>query len=96
MTRLVTGASGRIGRALCIRLAREHRVQGRTACLKVRAQQALGWRLRFGFDEVLRQLDAKSPEMLPPGLMPALPPAAAADPDRRSAARHNRRQARCL
>ena len=96
MKRLVTGASGRIGRALCVRLARAHRVQGRTAYLKVRAQQALGWRPRFGFDEVLRQLDAESPEVLPPGFIPALPPAAAADPDGRSAARRNRRQDRCL
>ena len=86
MKLLVTGASGRIGRALCILRARAHPVQGRTAYLKVRAQQALGWQPRFGFDEVLRQLDAESPELLPPGLMPALPPAAAADPDGRSAA----------
>ena len=95
MKRLVTGASGRIGRALCIRLAREHRVQGRTAYLKVRAQQALGWRPRFGFDEVQRQLDAESPEVLPPGLIPALPPPTAADPEGRSAARRSSLQDPC-
>ena len=64
--------------------------------LSARAQQALGWRPRFGFDEVLRQLDAESPEVLPPGFMPAPPPPAAVDPDGRSAARRNRRQDRCL
>ena len=95
MKLLVTGASGRIGRALWVRLARAHRVQGRTAYLKVRAQQALGWRPRVGFDEVLRQLDAESPEVLPPGLMPALPLAAAADPDARSAARRSSLQDPC-
>ena len=95
MTLVVTGASGRIGRALCVRLARAHRVQGRTACLNVRAQQAMGWRPRVGFDEVLRQLDAKSPEVLPPGVMPALPFAAAADTDARSAARRRGHQDPC-
>lgn len=32
-----------------------------------RAMQQLGWRPRHGFDEVLRQLDEESPEVLPPG-----------------------------
>ncbi|NRF71475.1 NAD(P)-dependent oxidoreductase [Aquincola sp. S2] len=30
------------------------------------AQQVLGWQPRFGFDEVLREFDACSPEVLPP------------------------------
>ena len=95
MKRLVTGASGRIGRALWVRLARAHRVQGRTAYLNLRDQQALGWRRHVGFDEVLRQLDAESPEVLLPGFMPALPLAAAADPDAGSAARRSGLQDPC-
>lgn len=32
-----------------------------------RAEQALGWRCRFGFEEVLAQMDRRSLEVLPPG-----------------------------
>jgi hypothetical protein len=32
-----------------------------------RAQQQLGWSPQFGFAEVLQQLDALSPEVLPAG-----------------------------
>lgn len=38
-----------------------------------RAMQQLGWQPRYGFDEVLRQLDEHSPEVLPPGFEVALP-----------------------
>lgn len=34
--------------------------------VSARARQALGWQPRFGFDEVLRALDAGAPEVLPP------------------------------
>lgn len=33
----------------------------------LRAESGLGWRSRFGFDEVLAQLDRRSLEVLPPG-----------------------------
>lgn len=38
-----------------------------------RAMQQLGWQPHHGFDEVLRQLDEHSPEVLPPGFEVALP-----------------------
>ena len=136
---LVTGASGRVGRALVVRLARQHCgvdardvaearaldtarpgsrvciVSGSTpiqpadvaaleadapALLRQRApalvqafaargwalpasidrvynpalaMRALRWQPRFGFADVLRQLDAASPELLPPGFLVAEP-----------------------
>lgn len=39
-----------------------------------RAMAELGWRPRHGWSEVLAQLDAQSPEVLPPGFVPAEPP----------------------
>jgi UDP-glucose 4-epimerase len=37
------------------------------------ARRELGWQPRFGFAEVLRQLDDESPEVLPPGFLVAEP-----------------------
>ena len=53
-------------------------------------------RLHCGSGEVLPQPDAESTKVLPPGFMPALPPAAAAYPEGRSAARRYPLQDCCL
>ena len=64
-------------------------------CVPKPAPQLALARLHCGSGEVLPRTDPESTEVLAPGFMPALPLAAAADPDDRSAARRNRLQDPC-
>ncbi len=63
-------------------------------CVPKTAPQLALARLHCGSGEALPQTDPES-TVLAPGFMPALPLAAAADPDDRSAARRNRLQDPC-